>query len=328
VSDGPLISVILPVYNAEDHLDEAISSIATQSEEDFECLLINDGSTDGSLDILESWQQKDARFRVISRENKGLVATLNEGVRLSVGRWIARMDADDICRPERFGEQLRFAQQNDLDIVGARCRVFGARSGIDNYPETNAECRAGMFLWKTPFCHPLVMAKREVFELFPYEARFGHIEDMELWARMVISSPFKMGNVPQVLLDYRLHEKQISSLHADRQMAEGNELVKWMFDSVGFDYSDEEFALHAESRLRRVRSFSGSSQMKVYAHFLVRLQSMLEREHGRGDLVGDYWMRLCKRNRGINGGVPLDSGLRLSVSQRLQLLFYSLQKAR
>lgn len=317
MSDRPLISVILPVYNAEDHLDEAISSIATQSEGDFECLLINDGSTDGSLDILESWQQKDARFRVISRENKGLVATLNEGVRLSVGRWIARMDADDICRPERFSEQLRFAQQNGLDIVGARCRVFGARSGVDNYPETNAECRAGMFLWKTPFCHPLVMAKREVFELFPYEARFGHIEDMELWARMVISSPFKMGNVPQVLLDYRLHDKQISSLHADRQMEEVNLLVEWLFRSAGFDCSEEEFVLHVQSRRRKKFKLSRDSLVR-YSEFLSRLQGFLEVKYATGELVGDYWLRVMRRYKSALRRLHISVAPNLTLRQKLK----------
>src|SRR5690606_10551481 len=114
----PKISVLMPAYNAGSHIREAIESILQQTFTDFEFLIINDGSTDDTLEIIRSYD--DARIRLVSRPNKGLIATLNEGMELAVTNYIARFDADDICVPTRLEEQYNFLQNNpDYILVGS-----------------------------------------------------------------------------------------------------------------------------------------------------------------------------------------------------------------
>lgn len=119
------ISVIMPVFNAEAYLASAIDSVVTQTFTDFELIIINDGSTDGSLEIIERFAKQDARITVISRENRGLVSSLNEAIAMANGTYIARMDADDICYAERFERQLAFLESHpEIDLVGTRFELL------------------------------------------------------------------------------------------------------------------------------------------------------------------------------------------------------------
>ena len=124
---NPKISVVMSVYNGQDYLDEAIQSILKQTYKDFEFIIINDGSIDKSLEIIEKYKQQDERIVLISRENKGLIASLNEGIEKARGKYIARMDADDISLPNRFEEQLKI-MENDKEIVG--CGNNGTKQNL------------------------------------------------------------------------------------------------------------------------------------------------------------------------------------------------------
>jgi len=124
--NNPLISVVLSVYNAEKYLVEAIKSILNQTFKDFEFIIINDGSTDKSLEIIESYQKEDERIILISRENKGLIASLNEGIEKAKGKYIVRMDADDISLSTRFEEQVKIMEENqNIGLCGTSVIVFG-----------------------------------------------------------------------------------------------------------------------------------------------------------------------------------------------------------
>ena len=109
--DNPLVSVVMPVYNAQKYLNKAIDSILAQTYKDFEFIIINDGSTDNSLQIIKKYQKKDKRIIVKNKKNKGIVAALNDGIKLSRGKYLARMDADDISLPSRFEVQVNFMEK-------------------------------------------------------------------------------------------------------------------------------------------------------------------------------------------------------------------------
>ena len=124
-NDVPKISVIIPVYNADKYLEEALSSIANQTFKDFEVIAIDDGSTDKSLEILKKWQRQDSRFIIKSRENKGFAETLNEAFAQARGKYIARMDADDVSLLDRFENQYAHMEANPNCVaVGGRYTVF------------------------------------------------------------------------------------------------------------------------------------------------------------------------------------------------------------
>ena len=212
----PLISVAMPVYNGEMYLAEAIDSILAQTFIDFELIIIDDGSTDNSLLVLQEYQMRDSRIRLISRDNRNLVTTLNEIIDLARGKWIARMDQDDIALPQRFERQLQWIEKTDADICGSWVELFGTtRKRILKHPKTDAAIKMEM-LFSTPFAHPTVMMKRELVKNLRYDKNWEKCEDYDLWERAAHSG-LKMTNIPEVLLLYRQHSTQVSSSAALHQ---------------------------------------------------------------------------------------------------------------
>lgn len=214
--DSPIISVVLSAYNAEKYVREAVQSILAQTFTNFELIIINDGSTDGTLSILENIREHDPRVTLISRENKGLVASLNEAVDLARGKWIARMDADDIALPNRFERQLVWLDQTGADICGSWVRFFGtADKRILKHPQSDEAIKM-MLLFGSPFAHPTVVMKTELVKRLRYDKAWEKCEDYDLWERAARAG-WKMTNVPEVLLMYRQHEAQISTATSTKQ---------------------------------------------------------------------------------------------------------------
>lgn len=210
VATEPLISVVMPVFNAERYVQEAVQSILAQTITDFELIVINDGSTDGTLQLLQQLQAQDNRIVLVSRENRGLVATLNEGLALAQGQWIARMDADDIALPHRFERQLQWLERTDADICGTWVQVFGGtEKRVLMHPCSDAAIKIALYFGSV-IAHPTVMMRATAAQQLQYEPAWEKCEDYDLWQRAA-QEHWKMANVPEVLLMYRVHEMQIST---------------------------------------------------------------------------------------------------------------------
>ena len=207
----PEISVIMSVYNGEKYLESAVESILSQSFKDFEFIIIDDGSTDKSLDLLKDFQKRDERVKIISRKNKGLVTSLNEGISMAQGEYIARMDSDDFSKPSRLEKQFGYMKENSLVVCGTWAEGIdstGVKIKDMNYPSKISEIRLFTLL-HNPFIHSSVMFRKDIFEKVEgYKKFFKHIEDYELWTRIVFK--YKTGNVAETLLQYRFHEDQIT----------------------------------------------------------------------------------------------------------------------
>lgn len=216
----PTISVVLPVHNGEAYLREALESILAQTFRDFELIGIDDGSTDGTLAILEEYAKRDDRVRIVSREQRGLVATLNEGIDLARGAWIARMDADDIAMPNRFAIQLAQLKRSQADFCGGAVRCFGDWVAVWHYPVNHEACEVHM-LFDVPFAHPAVMGRRDAFRSLRYSEDFLHCEDYDLWQR-AWAAGYRFTNAPEVVLRYRVHGRQVSSRHQGWQRQSAN----------------------------------------------------------------------------------------------------------
>jgi len=221
-NDSPTISVLLPVFNAERFLREAIESVLAQTYDDFELLVLDDGSTDNSLAILKQFEAKDDRIRIFSRENKGLVPTLNELILKASGQYLARMDADDTCMPERFGKQVAFMDAHpDHVVVGTRLLLIDEEglpltTMIDNftYKEIDRALLKGVGL---TLCHPSVMIrKQEVLDAGSYNMKAQFAEDFDLWLRLADKG--KLANLPDVLIKYRQHLSSIGYANRAKQL--------------------------------------------------------------------------------------------------------------
>lgn len=210
----PIISVIMPVYNAEKYLDEAIQSILNQTFNNFEFIIINDGSTDKSLEIIEKYKKQDERIILISRENKGLIFSLNEGIEKSNGKYIARMDADDISLPERFKKQLSMIEKDNVDVCGSHYFIINEESNfIDSSIVPIDQLDFLIYLAiTTPFAHPSVIIRKDFLiqnDIFYGTTDFKYAEDYALWI-LLWNKGAKFANVNDFLISYRIFSTSLS----------------------------------------------------------------------------------------------------------------------
>lgn len=197
----PVVSVLMPVYNAEEYLRESIESILSQTFGDFEFLIINDGSTDNSAFIISSYS--DERIRFVDRKHFGISNTLNYGLKLAQGEYIARMDADDISLPQRLEKQVECMNKHkNIDVVGSYMAYLNSTPlHVVKYPIKNKDIKAE-FLFTYPFSNPTMMYRREKIKNKKFFYRENKAEDYDLMSRMI--NKFIMANLPVVLLYYRV----------------------------------------------------------------------------------------------------------------------------
>jgi glycosyltransferase involved in cell wall biosynthesis len=207
----PLVSVLMPVYNAERYLKESIESILNQTLTDFEFIIINDGSNDQSDKIISSYL--DARIVYINNDvNNGVTYCLNQGLTLCKGKFVARMDADDISTIDRLNRQVSFFEENiNLGVCGSNMRVFGEMDTELIYPETHFSILEKMF-YENPIAHPTVMLRRSLlFENnLNYPAKYPAAEDYGLW--MLLRKTTKFHNIQEFLVNYRYHTNQVRAI--------------------------------------------------------------------------------------------------------------------
>jgi GT2 family glycosyltransferase len=213
----PSISVIMSVYNGERFLRPAIDSILAQTFGDFEFLILDDGSSDGSGALLQDYAAHDARIRLIQRENKGLIASLNELIAAARAPLLARMDADDVALPERFARQIDFltahpdcgvvgTQRINIDEAGRRIDEEGPHYALDH------DQFLGIIGEHSLLCHSSVMMRADlVRSVGGYHAAFRHCEDFDLWLRL--AGVTRLCSLPDALLCYRHSPDQVSKRH-------------------------------------------------------------------------------------------------------------------
>lgn len=215
--DSPVISVIMPVYNAEKYVYQAIDSILKQTYADFEFLIFNDGSTDASREIICSFN--DPRIRLMdSPVNTGYVKHLNEGLKQAKGHYIARMDADDIADTSRFLKQVQFLElHHDVVACGSWIEFFGSQEGVLQYPVEHVDILTQLLLFGNAMAHPAVMMRKSVLDEnhFTYDASLEPAEDYALWYHL--SKTGKLHNLPEVLLKYRMHDQNESVVKREKQ---------------------------------------------------------------------------------------------------------------
>jgi len=250
---APLISVLLPVYNAEPYVAAAMQSILRQDYGRLEVIAIDDGSTDKSLDILERCRRNDSRVSIISRENRGLVASLNQGLAVARGELVARMDADDFAYPWRLSRQAAlFAARPELGFCGALVDTLLhgriAKGRLDPVFRLGLPVLSKFF---TIFMHPTVVYNRRAIDEadLHYDGVYRHAEDFDLFRRLADRYPAAL--MPESLLVYRLHPGSVTSLHGKEMrrthlkivgenlervgLAQGCEDLRAIGDRVSFD---------------------------------------------------------------------------------------------
>lgn len=200
----------MPVYNGEKYLKESIESILNQTYGDFEFIIVDDGSTDGSVEIINSFS--DERIKLIKSEHRGIVESLNLGIKQSKGEYIIRTDSDDISELNRFEILVEYMEENkDISIAGSWATTIdknGKKIGVMEFPPVSNKEIKKYILKYCPFIHPSVIIKKTTLDEVGYYKNFRYVEDYELWTRILNKN--KAHNIPQHLVKYRVHQDQIT----------------------------------------------------------------------------------------------------------------------
>jgi len=216
----PAVSVILPAYNCEKFIGKAIESVLHQTFTDFELIIINDGSTDTTESVIQRFDDQRI-IHLKNSANQGLIYTLNKAIAGANGKYIARMDADDICLQERLGKQKTFLDQNkDIAVVASTIEFINEREEktglweLDRQTISAGQIRSAI-LKQNCIAHPTVMIRSEIIKQLKYKEYQKNIEDYDLWLRL-LNRGYKIAKLDEPLLLYRIHDKSITSVHLKR----------------------------------------------------------------------------------------------------------------
>lgn len=256
----PLVSVLLPVYNAEKYIQQCLASIFRQSYANFELIVVNDGSTDGSEGVIKNY--KDSRMVYVKNEiNQGVASTLNKGITLAKGKYIARIDADDMMLPDRLQKQVAFMEDNpEYVLLGSGHYIVGENGlPFDRFIPANGchEIKTTMLFYNC-MSHPTVMYRAKQAKELRYSTEFKHCEDYELWLRM--SKTGKVANLPEPLVQYRIH-KQNTSLGNQKEMQQNvMELLARELDNLTIDYTPQQLLAHCTFGFGVARQYFNSQE--------------------------------------------------------------------
>jgi len=219
-NNNPLVSVIMPTYNAEKYVKQAVESILNQTYKKFEFVIIDDTSTDSTFNILKDFRNIDRRIILIqNKKNLGVTRSLNEGIKLAKGKYIIRMDADDWSFPERFKLQIELMEKNPKVVVSGSyveiCDSELKTKYIRKYQNNDTNIRKHIFRY-SPFAHPATIWKAEVLKKERYNEIINVSQDYELYFR--VGKIGKFMNLNKSLLKLRMHKQSISTTMSNAQL--------------------------------------------------------------------------------------------------------------
>lgn len=339
--DNPLVSVIIPVYHADEYVREAIDSVLNQTFEDFECIIICDDPSEKTREILNSFEISDKRITVIFQEKYpgtgGLVSALNLGISLAKGKYIGRMDADDISLPERLQIQVEFMENHsDIGVCGTWMIGIGEETGLLTYPLDNNQIKSELF-FSCPIPHPTVLIRKSV--LFSsikleYKEDYRCAEDYGLWMEGMDS--IKFSNINKFLLKYRTHPDTIGKREKLCQQKTTNKIRLLLVKKLEIDPSADEFELHCRICDHK---FSTNPDLLISANLWlskIYLANNIERIFPTEEFsrtLGRKWYEWCINSTG-NGmrvwdqfwGSPLANKSNLNNIQKLKFFMACLVK--
>lgn len=298
--EKPKVSVVMPVYKGEEYIAEAIKSILNQTYDNFELIIINDCSPDRCGEIISKF--KDERIVVIkNEENIGLVSSLNKGIRIATGEYIARMDQDDISLPRRLETQVQYMESNpDIGICGANVKTIGKIKGYVNKKFVHAEENKAILLFHVPFTHPVVMMRKKIIEennLF-YDKNFEYCEDYELWARSSIVT--KLSNIDKVLMLYRIHETNMSQVFHTAQSGKADLLRRNLIETnLGIKVNDEDLLVHRATKSPEPNSvIPFLTNKEIWFQKLIMQNNKLKyyQEPYFSNIISIQWLAACYAN--------------------------------
>lgn len=269
----PLVSVIIPIYKAEEFIVEALRSVMDQTYKNLEIILINDKSPDRSIELAQQLTANDPRIQIVDNKyEKGIVGALNTGLEIAAGELVARMDADDVCFPDRIEKQVRFMDEHpEIAVSSGSVEVIGKHSGLKFEYPTDPEVAAIFPLLNSPVAHPATILRAGFFKQhnlrYDYEYQYG--EDIDLWQR-VLDAGGQIGNLAEVILKYRTHNASITVEYASRNGDLAHKVRMRIMGKLGLRLSDTE-----SQTLSLLAGWTPASSRQMYVDYLHLINKIL-----------------------------------------------------
>jgi len=295
----PLVSVIMPAYNAEKYIAKSIRSIICQTYKNWELIIVNDGSTDGTAQIIQEFLQKDSRLKLLDNgTNKGLIVTRNKGLAASNGKYIANLDSDDLANSERLEKQVAFLENNTAHVLlGSACIHIDAKgkkiASIErNIPNDHLKT---LLLFSNYFINSSVMMRADQAKTLRYIEGFAPAEDYQFFSQLCKLG--SVGNLNEKLVEYRIHDQNVSSLQKGEKLSAVKKIQEALLHVLTVTPSSKELESH--SSLVNGLSKASASELQPTEDWLLSLiagnqKAMIYPEAIFNYYCGFFFRRFCQ----------------------------------
>jgi glycosyltransferase involved in cell wall biosynthesis len=296
----PLVSVVMPVYNAEKYLQLTLDSVIGQDYPNLEIVIVNDGSTDNSKNIILEY--KEPRIRYFENpKNCGIVKTRNRGLEEARGKYIAVMDSDDIALPDRIKIQVEFLEKNpSYGMCGTWFQTIDGDGNLlkkARFPANDKDARSNLIVHNC-FCHSTVMMRSKLAKEFMYDIGYDVVEDYQLWYK--ISRVAKIINLPHFTTYYRVHGNNISTTRNNHMFKLVDIINSNMLDDLNIKYSPEELKIHSNSLISNKSFFEEKNKISELQNWILKLLSEIKKNKDYNQYIvyktlAKKWIVLCNK---------------------------------
>lgn len=294
----PTLSIIMPVFNTEPFIKEAVGSLVNQTFSDFELIIVNDGCTDRSIEIVKEF--KDPRIRILTNEvNSGIVFSRNRGTKAALGKYIAPFDADDIARKDKFEKQIRFLEKHPkFGMIGSWAELIGENGEpLKKKWKINAppERIPAILLFRNYFVQSAMVIRREVMPEGNYSSGYDVVEDYKMWVE--ITRKYKSWNYPDYLVKYRIHSKSITNLEVQKMAERDSRIFDYAYKALDLTLTAKQKTLLLS--LKNAYKLNSAGEIRELENFLLYIleKNMELKSFNHNELVKVAFNRYLKACR-------------------------------
>lgn len=322
---NPLVSVIIPAYNSEKYISEAVESVINQTYKNIELIIVNDGSTDKTLDIVNEFSKKDSRVVIVNKENGGVSSARNLGFEIAKGDYIALLDSDDVCSEDRIEKQVHEMNDKSLDVCSGAMTTFGntKKNKLYVYPESDSELKFNLlFFGKTIPCSPAMLTK-SIIKSYKFRTDMDWAEDYAYWLNLLLEKKenVQFGNISSSLIGNRIHDEQTTQRLKDKNR---KVIVTAVYDGLlkaKVDLSENEVYMHYD--VIKCAKTLDENEMNLYLKFLDKLYNLLRNTCECQKYFLIFYKKLIikqsKLRHLIIGHLSKKYGYSLSLNEKMQI---------
>ena len=320
-----LVSVVIPAYNSEDYISEAIESVLAQTYKNIELIIVNDGSTDTTLDVINKYAEGDSRIIILDKENGGVSSARNLGFSVAKGDYIALLDSDDICSVDRIEKQIHAMQEKSLDVCSGSMTTFGnvKKNKLSIYPESDSELKFNLLFFGRTIPCPAAMISKSIVKTYKFRTNMNWAEDYAYWLNLLLDrkNNIRFGNLSGSLVNYRVHEEQATKRLEDKNRKVITMAVYEGLEKIGVDIAIDEVYMHYD--VVKCSRKLDKDELDTYLNFLSKISNVLSEACDCKKHLFEFFKKLIVKQSHfrylIMDRIDKEYGYSLSVVEKIQM---------